>query len=106
MKPIRLDEHFLADLGLGELSPRQKNQLLAMCYEALERRVGQQLAAVMSDRQTAEFEAYVNTDEEMAMAWLAENLPEYGETVRNLLEDLSNHLRAATAVRDGEFTIS
>ena len=82
---IKLDEEFLAELGLGGLPPEDQKSLLAAIYEHLELTVGQRLAERMSDAELQEYEAILDSgDEEQASAWLQQHAPDSSEIVREL----------------------
>jgi hypothetical protein len=79
---IKLDDDLLQALGLGALPPEEKRKLLAHIYETLEMRVGMKLAEQMSDAQLAEFERFIEVnDEPGALAWLEANFPNYKDVV-------------------------
>ena len=91
---IKLDEEFLAELGLGGLPPEDKKSLLAAIYEHLQMSVGQRLAEGMSAAELREFEAILDSgDEEQASAWLQEHAPDSSEIVRELQHEQIEELR-------------
>lgn len=74
---FKLDAQFLKDLGLDELPADQKQAFLDHIYSQLELRVGTRLSDGLSDAQLAEFEAFVERDDEKVNAWLYANAPDY-----------------------------
>lgn len=74
---FKLDAQFLKDLGLDELPADQKQAFLDHIYSQLELRVGTRLSDGLSDAQLAEFEAFVERDDEKVNAWLQANAPDY-----------------------------
>jgi hypothetical protein len=74
---FQLDDKFLQDVGLGDLPEDQKQAFLQHIYSELELRVGTKLSEGMSDDQLAEFEAFVDRDEQKVIAWFERNLPNY-----------------------------
>ena len=76
---FQLDDQFLQDVGLGGLPEDQKQAFLAYFREQLELRVGTKLSEGLSDAQLAEFESFIDRDEEKVNAWIAANVPDYQE---------------------------
>lgn len=74
---FQLDDKFLQSVGLGNLPEDQKKAFLQHTYETLEERVGEKLAASLSDDQLAEFESFATQDEDKVNAWLQANAPDY-----------------------------
>lgn len=74
---FQLDDKFLEDVGLGGLPEEQKKAFLDYFREQLELRVGTLLSEGMSDAQLAEFESFIDRDEEKVNAWIAANVPDY-----------------------------
>ncbi len=74
---FQLDDQFLQDVGLGGLPDEQKKAFLDYFREQLELRVGTLLSEGMSDAQLAEFESFIDRDEEKVNAWIAANVPDY-----------------------------
>ena len=94
---FKLDDNFLAELGLAELPAEEKKKMLAHIYETLELRVGMKLAENMSDAQLDEFEKLMDTGNESgALAWLETNVPNYKDVVASELATLKAEI-AATA---------
>jgi hypothetical protein len=76
---FQLDDKFLSDVGLGDLPEDQKQAFLQHLYSELELRVGTKLSEGMSDEQLAQFEAFVDQDEQKVVAWFSQHLPNYAE---------------------------
>jgi len=91
---FKLDDNFLAELGLAELPAEEKKKMLAHIYETLELRVGMKLAENMSDAQLDEFEKLMETGNESgALTWLESNVPNYKDVVASELEVLKNEIK-------------
>ena len=91
---FKLDDNFLAELGLGALPAEEKKKMLAHIYETLELRVGMKLAENMSDAQLDEFEALMdNGNEAGALTWLETNVPNYKDVVAAELEVLKSEIK-------------
>ena len=90
----KLDNKFLADLGLGGLPTVEKNKMLAHIYETLEMRVGIKLASKMTDAQLDEFESFINKDDQKgALNWLETNFPNYKQVVTEELNKLKAEIK-------------
>ena len=90
----KLDNNFLAELGLGSLPAAEKNKLLSHIYETLEMRVGVKLASKMNDAQLDEFEGYINKDDQKgALSWLETNFPDYKKVVAEELDKLKQEIK-------------
>lgn len=74
---FQLDDNFLQDVGLGSLPDDQKQAFLQHIYQELELRVGTKLSEGLSEAQMAEFEAFVDQNEDKVIAWFEKNLPDY-----------------------------
>lgn len=79
---FKLDDDFLASVGLAALPADDKRKMLAHIYETLELRVGIKLAQNMSDAQLNEFEQLMDANDEAgALKWLETNVPNYKDVV-------------------------
>jgi hypothetical protein len=76
---FQLDDKFLQDVGLSDLPEDQKQAFLQHIYSELELRVGTKLSEGMNDDQLAQFEAFVDQDEQKVIAWFERYLPNYQE---------------------------
>jgi len=93
---FKLDNNLLEELGLGSLSPEEKNKMLGHIYETLEMRVGMKLAEQMSNEQLDEFESFIDrNDEAGALKWLESNFPDYKQVVADELEKLKVEVKQA-----------
>src|SRR5688572_8786854 len=91
---IKLDDDLLQELGLAALPAEEKKKLLAHIYETLEMRVGMKLAEQMTDAQLAEFEQFIDrNDEAGALKWLETNFPNYKDVVASEFERLKGEIR-------------
>jgi hypothetical protein len=75
----KLDDEFLAQLGLGDMPEEQKQAFLQHIYSELEIRVGEKLTAEMSDAQLDEFGYFVDKKDSEIRDWFAKNVPNYKE---------------------------
>jgi succinate dehydrogenase flavin-adding protein (antitoxin of CptAB toxin-antitoxin module) len=94
---FNLDDKFLEDLGLGDLSAHDKKQLIEDIYETLEMRVGTRLTERMSDAQLDEFEAFMKNqqDDAGALQWIKAHFPDYDQVAAEELETLVAEMQAA-----------
>lgn len=74
---FRLDDTFLADVGLSGLSDAEKQPFLQHIYQELELRVGTKLSEGMNDAQLGEFEAIIDRKMEIVDPWLTQFVPNY-----------------------------
>lgn len=95
---IKLDENLLVELGLNGLPKDEKTAFLKHMYETLEMRVGTRLAERMSDAQMAEFEQFINSnDEQGAFHWLENNFPNYKDVVAEEFDKLKGEIQPMAA---------
>jgi hypothetical protein len=78
-----LDPQLIADFGLADLPPEQQIEVAAKIGAAFERRIARMLSEHLSDAQTAQLSEYIDHDPEAADAYLHEQLPEYGQLLRD-----------------------
>lgn len=91
---LKLDYKLLDDIGLADLSPADKDSLLAGLYEQLELRVGTVIARQLSDDQLDEFEKLIDAEKQQeALAWLQANYPDYKQVVAEELKKLTEELK-------------
>ncbi|HEX8390524.1 MAG TPA: DUF5663 domain-containing protein [Candidatus Saccharimonadales bacterium] len=76
---FQLDDQFLQDVGLSDLPDDQKQAFLQHIYSELELRVGTKLSEGMSEDQLAEFEAFVDHDDDKVTAWFERHMPNYAD---------------------------
>ena len=95
---MKLDDGWLASLGLGALDPAEKRALLRCVVEELELRVGRALAAGLTEGQLEEFAWLMEADDQRgALAWLERSAPRYEDVVRGEVSRLEAELRAGAA---------
>lgn len=95
---IRLDDQFLAQVGLAGLPAEAKRSLLAAVYEELETRVGSTLAARLTETQLDEFESLIGARDEVAtLAWLEQAVPDYHEVTHRTFAMIRADLEARAA---------
>lgn len=93
---FKLDDDFLASVGLAALPAEEKPPMLKHIYDTLELRVGMKLAEQMTDDQLDEFEGFIDRkDDPGALKWLETNFPGYKQVVAEELERLKNEIRAS-----------
>ncbi len=92
---IRVDEEFMAEVGLAEMPAAEKQEFMNYAEEELEVRVGQQIGARMTDAQLDEFERIFDVAE--AAEWLEKNVPNYREIVENVFGAFKKELIAEQA---------
>ena len=91
---FKLDDELLKELGLIGLPPEEKTKMFNHIYETLEMRVGIKLADQMTNEQLAEFESYIDkNDEPGALKWLETNFPNYKQVVADELQKLKNEIK-------------
>jgi Protein of unknown function (DUF5663) len=94
---FKLDDDFLASVGLGAMPAEQKPDMLRHIYETLELRVGMKLAEQMTDAQLDEFEGFIDRkDDAGALKWLETNFPNYKQVVAEELERLKEEIRGSS----------
>lgn len=88
---LKLDDNFLNEIGLANLSEFEKGPFLEHIYQELEIRVGTKLSEGMTDQQMAEFEAIADGDQVKTTQWLTIYFPDYEheEGYRKLAEKLN-----------------
>lgn len=74
---FQLDDKFLEDVGLAGLPEGQKQAFLQHIYSELELRVGTKLSEGLSDDQLAQFEAFVDRNEQKVNSWFERFMPNY-----------------------------
>ena len=87
---MKLDEEFLREVGLVAMPDAQRKAFLEYAQEELEVRVGEEIAAGMTEDKMKEFEA-AETDEETEK-WLNENKPNYRELVDKTIAELKDEI--------------
>jgi hypothetical protein len=90
---IKLDDDFLASLGLAGMPADDKKAFLQHIYEELELRVGTELSKSLTNEQLEEFGTIMdNGDQAESLRWLEVNCPNYKDVVANELEKLKQEI--------------
>lgn len=87
---MELNEGFLREVGLAAMPEEQREAFLDYVQEELEVRVGEEIAAGMTEEKMREFEV-AKTDEETER-WLNENKPNYRELVERTMRELKEEI--------------
>jgi len=96
---IKLDDDFLADVGLAEMPAADRQAFLQMIYEELELRVGTALSNDLSDAQLEEFEAILDRDPQCVMAWIDTHAPDFeSDPVYQRLQTLMANRETPSAI--------
>ena len=94
---FKLDDDFLASVGLAGLPAADKPVMLKHIYDTLELKVGMKLAEQMTDSQLDDFEGFIDRkDDSGALKWLETNFPNYRQVVAEELERLKGEIRASS----------
>lgn len=92
---IKIDEDFVAEVGLSEMPPAEKEVFMAEAKEELEMRVGEHLGRDLSDEQLEEFVQI--QDPRLAAEWLEKHTPGYREAVKQIFRNFKEELFAERA---------
>jgi hypothetical protein len=93
---FQIDENFLISLGLGAMSPEDKESFISYLSEELELRVGTELSKNLSDEQLEQFEKVAESDGQGATAsWLEQQCPDYKDVVKREFEKLKQEIQAS-----------
>jgi DNA-binding FadR family transcriptional regulator len=88
------DDELILELGLGALCAESRVDLLEQMRLTLELRVGEVLAAQMSEEQLDEFEEiFDRQDDEDALRWVSDNFPDHERLVEAAYVDLKAEVR-------------
>lgn len=87
---MEVDEGFLREVGLVAMPEAEKQAFLDYVQEELEVRVGEEIAAGMTEEKMREFES-ARTEEE-TKKWLEENKPNYRELVEKTIKELKEEI--------------
>lgn len=88
----KLDTTIFDEAGLSDLSPEDKERMLAYVAETLEQRVGVCLAGEASKEQLAEFAKVSGQNDEKTLEWLEKTFPEYEKIVEEELAEIKGEL--------------
>lgn len=74
---IKLDDAFLAAVGLAAMPAADRPAFLQMIYEELESRAGVALSQGLSDAQLEEFAAIIDRVPDRVLAWIDTHAPDF-----------------------------
>lgn len=92
---MRLDDNFLAEVGLAAMPAEQKQEFLNYVQEELEVRIGERISRGVPEEKLREFDMTETTEE--AKKWLEENRPDYREIVERTIREMMDEIRANRA---------
>ena len=91
---VTLDDEFLADIGLSDISDAEKQQVLEDVRTSLEAKVGVKLVQDMSEEHVNQFNDIIKGDDsKVAMDWLENNVPNYQDVVMEELEAIVEQIK-------------
>jgi hypothetical protein len=91
---IAIDDSLFDDVNLAALPTEAKRDLAAAIRDELELRVGTVIVEGLSEADLDEFEALAhNGDQEGALQWLCERVPNYREVVEAEFKALKGELK-------------
>lgn len=91
---VKLDEEFLASIGLADLSDDEKKEALDDIKTALEAKVGVKITQNLSDEQVDQFSNLLSgTDHNAALSWIETNIPNYREIVMQELDAIVDQIK-------------
>jgi hypothetical protein len=104
MNGPKIDDAFFNDIGMGDLSREQKEDLQIKLLETLQMRIGLKLSEDLTDDQLAELESkFVASPEDtpqqavekqqVIATWLEQNHPNYKEVVATEFEKLKQDMK-------------
>ena len=106
---MQIDDAFLEEVGLKDLSASERPAMLQHIRESLEVRLGQSLSKNIPDALLVEFFTHIKAGQsEQALAWLRKNIPNYSQIVKAELASLKKEIRANAAqiLKQAEIPIS
>ena len=89
---VEIDETWLRDVGI-DATGDEAIELIDLCMDELEMRVGYEIANQLTDEQIHEFETI--EDEVARIAWLDKTLPTYPEIVEEKADTLAEEVRTS-----------
>ena len=91
---VKLDDEFLASIGLADLSDEEKKEVLEDVRTALEAKVGVKLTQGLSDEQVDQFSNMLaGDDHNAALEWMETNIPNYREVVMQELDAIVDQIK-------------
>lgn len=94
---MEIDDKFLKEMGLENLSPEEKDQALKNIFGTLNNRLGERIGELVDDDRAADFSKLVDNgvDEEQLSEWLSENVPNYNQLVEEELTKMRDQALAS-----------
>ncbi len=94
---VTLDDEFLADIGLSDITDAEKQQVLEDVRTTLEAKVGVKLIQGLSDEQVNQFNDITTGDEpQPAIDWMETNIPNYQDVVMQELDTIVEQIKNNT----------
>ena len=91
---VTLDDEFLTDIGLTDLSDEEKQQTLESIKVALDAKVGAKITQDLSDEQINQFNNIVASDDSTAtLEWIEKNVPNYQDIVMQELDIIIEQIK-------------
>jgi histidinol dehydrogenase len=91
---VTLDDKFLNDIGLTDLSAEEKKQALDNIRVTLESRVGVKITQGLSDDQVDQFSNIISSDNQNeAIIWMNKNIPNYQDIVMQELDAIIDQIK-------------
>lgn len=87
-----IDEEFMAEVGLAEMPPAEKQAFMEQATEELEVRVGQRISEELTPEQLDEFERL--QDSALVASWLNQNAPNFREVVVQVFQNFKQEILA------------
>lgn len=98
MIKLPLDNNFLKEIGLKDLSASEKENLLEYIKETLEIRIGERLTRDLPEHLLKEFLIYVRQKrEDKALTWMKENVPHHDKIVLEEINKLKVEVKVNAA---------
>lgn len=85
-----IDDTFLREVGLFSMPDEQREQFLQFVEEELEVRIGEKISDGVAPEKLKEFE--LAESNEVALAWLAENKPNFKEIIDETILELKTEI--------------
>lgn len=89
---MRVDDQFMAEVGLGEMPPEEKQAFMQHAEEELEVRVGQAVGTYLTDALMDEFDQI--TDLDQAGVWLEQHVPNYRDLAAQVYQNFKQEILA------------
>lgn len=93
-QPVTIDDKFLTDVGLGDLSSEDSQQAIDNIRESLEAKVGIKITQSLNDTQVDDFNNLLSGDDpKSASDWIENNIPNYREIVMKELDSIIEQIK-------------